>query len=172
MLMRSGRSWSLLITFLAQLSLMGSRSKTTTSTWKCLLLIWSSALGSTLTGEQWTKKNGSGWAWGLAQSGLEHCEGTLFSNLIFEIKLQRQSEIFYIIPSVSIAQKSARKVGSWLMTMLGYPNGVRESQWWLQTLFTSMNCLKSGILAMRKGGSLSLSGCRPFEQSCRAGKEL
>ena len=89
-----GRSWSLLITYLAQLSLMGSRSKTTTSTWKCLLLIWSSALGSTLTGEQWTKKNGSGWAWGLAQSGLEHCEGTLFSNLIFEIKLQRQSEIF------------------------------------------------------------------------------
>ena len=66
MRMRSGRSWSLLITYLAQLSLIGSRSKTTTSTWKCLLLIWSSALGSTLTGEQWTKKNGSGWAWGLA----------------------------------------------------------------------------------------------------------
>ena len=65
MRMRSGRSWSLLITYLAQLSLMGSRSKTTTSTWKCLLLIWSPALGSTLTGEQWTKKNGSGWAWGL-----------------------------------------------------------------------------------------------------------
>ena len=41
-----------------------------------------------------TKKNGSGWAWGLAQSGLEHCEGTLFSNLIFEIKLQSQSEFF------------------------------------------------------------------------------
>ena len=94
MRMRSGRSWSLLITYLAQFSLMGSRSKTTTSTWKCLLLIWSSALGSTLTGEQWTKKNGSGWAWGLAQSGLEHCEGTLFSNLIFEIKLQSQSEFF------------------------------------------------------------------------------
>ena len=33
------------------------------------------------------------WEW-LSLSGLEHCEGTLFSNLIFEIKLQRQSEIF------------------------------------------------------------------------------
>ena len=92
---RSGRSWNLLTIFLEQFSLMGSRSTTTTSIWRCLLLIWSSALGSTWTGEQRTKRNGrSGWACGLSWSVREYCEGTMFGDLTVENKLQRQTEDF------------------------------------------------------------------------------
>ena len=126
---RSGRSWNLLTIFLEQFSLMGSRSTTTTSIWRCLLLIWSSALGSTWTGEQRTKRNGrSGWAWGLSWSGREYCEGTMFGDLTVENKLQRQTEDFSNI-IISIKYQYSSEVGQEGGVVIDDDAGV---SWWCQ----------------------------------------
>ena len=126
---RSGRSWNLLTIFLEQFSLMGSRSTTTTSIWRCLLLIWSSALGSTWTGEQRTKRNGrSGWAWGLSWSVREYCEGTMFGDLIVENKLQRQTEDFSNI-IISTKYQYSSEVGQEGGVMIDDNAGV---SWWCQ----------------------------------------